>query len=118
MPGVRARSHEERLARLHKQLAKDVWLLVQGKLTAIELRQMEQSWEDDAAVAPAEVLPIVRSLLWAATLVMVSDKNIARVLTSAYLKELSLFCHPRLSSNLIFTHLKIISSPPLKSMPN
>lgn len=36
-----------------------------------------------------------------------------------YLKLLGvLFCKPLLSSILILTHLNIISSPPLKSMPN
>lgn len=35
-----------------------------------------------------------------------------------YLKGLGPFCHPLLSSILILTHLNIISSPPLKSMPN
>lgn len=35
-----------------------------------------------------------------------------------YLKALSLFCHPRFSSSLILTQRKIISSPPLKSIPS
>ena len=35
-----------------------------------------------------------------------------------HLKLLGPFCHPLLSSTRIFTHLNIISSPPLKSMPN
>lgn len=36
----------------------------------------------------------------------------------AYLKVFNLFCHPRFSSSLILTQRKIISSPPLKSMPS
>lgn len=35
-----------------------------------------------------------------------------------HLNVLSLFCQPRLSSTLILTQRKIISSPPLKSMPS
>ena len=35
-----------------------------------------------------------------------------------YLKLLRLFCHALFNSTRIFTHLKIISSPPLKSMPS
>jgi len=35
-----------------------------------------------------------------------------------YLKLFKLFCHARLHSTRIFTHLNIISSPPLKSMPS
>src|SRR6478609_568335 len=35
-----------------------------------------------------------------------------------HLNVFNLFCHPRLSSSLILTHRKIISSPPLKSMPS
>jgi hypothetical protein len=35
-----------------------------------------------------------------------------------YLNVLSLFCQPRFNSNRILTHRNIISSPPLKSMPN
>lgn len=35
-----------------------------------------------------------------------------------YLNVFSLFCHPRFNSRRIFTHRKIISSPPLKSMPS
>ena len=34
------------------------------------------------------------------------------------LKELRLFCQLRLHSTLILTHRKMISSPPLKSMPS
>lgn len=34
------------------------------------------------------------------------------------LNVFGLFCHPRLSSSLILTQRKIISSPPLKSMPS
>lgn len=36
----------------------------------------------------------------------------------AYLKVFSLFCQPRFSSSRILTHRKIISSPPLKSIPS
>lgn len=35
-----------------------------------------------------------------------------------YLNVFNLFCHPLFNSNLILTHRKIISSPPLKSIPN
>jgi hypothetical protein len=35
-----------------------------------------------------------------------------------YLKLLGVVCQPRFNSTLILTHLKIISSPPLKSMPS
>lgn len=37
---------------------------------------------------------------------------------STYLKLFKDFCHALLSSTLIFTHLKICSSPPLKSIPS
>ena len=39
-------------------------------------------------------------------------------LWKAHLKWFRAFCHPRLHSTLIFTHRKIISAPPLKSIPN
>lgn len=37
---------------------------------------------------------------------------------SAYLYLFKVFCHALLHSTRIFTHLNIISSPPLKSIPN
>lgn len=45
-----------------------------------------------------------------------ADEN--QQMSNTYLKVLSLFCHPLLSSRRIFTQRKIISSPPLKSIPS
>jgi hypothetical protein len=65
------------------------------------LRQMEQSCEyaPEVLAAPPDVIFL-------------------NFLCVAMLKVFSLFCQPRFSSSLILTHRKIISSPPLKSIPS
>ena len=76
---------------------------------------MEQS--EPLAALWASV-PMVLNLLWAATLI--KSVNVAPYtrVKESHLKVFNLFCHPRFSSILILTQRKIISSPPLKSMPN
>jgi hypothetical protein len=48
----------------------------------------------------------------------VSSEHIKSHAGKTYLKLLGPVCHPLFSSTRIFTHLNIISSPPLKSIPN
>lgn len=66
------------------------------------LRQIEQSCEYDWEAPFAAFLAVM----------------FLRLLCVFMLKALSLACQPRFSSSLIFTQRNIISSPPLKSMPN